>query len=319
MVNFARAASYCIGSLIFLSACSTTLEVNQLRQSLDLSSYKRVEINDVPFYAQEEYQCGPAALAMLLDWSGVSVTPQELVPLVYVPERQGSFQLEMVAATRFYNRIPYTLKPDFQSLIDELEAGHPVLVFQNLGLDWIPRWHYAVVYGIDLANNEIILHSGTVERHVLALDTFERTWQRTDKWAMVLMPPDKLPASAEPLPYIKAISYFETNGKLELARQAYQAAVERWPESLLTLMGMGNVNYRLQQLSQAQQFYQKAIEINSEYAPAHNNLAQVLMEQGELKLAREHARAAVHLGGEHAENYQDTLSQINRRLTEPDN
>ena len=319
MPNFAKAASWCIGSLIFLSACSTTLEINQLRQSLDFSASNRIEINDVPFYAQEEYQCGPAALAMLLNWSGVAVTPQELVPLVYVPKRQGSFQVEMEATTRFFNRIPFLLKPGFQSLIGEIKAGHPVLIFQNLGLDWIPRWHYAVVKGIDLANNEIILHSGTIERHVVNLDTFERTWQRADKWAMVILPPGKLPASAEPLAYVKAISHFETQGKLEVAKEAYETAVERWPSSLLTLMAMGNISYQLHQLSQAQQFYLKAIEINSDYAPAHNNLAQVLMEQGELSLAHEHANTAVRLDGDHADSYRDTLNQVNNRLGNPAN
>ena len=319
MVNSAKAAAWCIGSLVFLSACTTTLEVNQLRQSMDFTSYQRTEVKDVPFFAQQEYQCGPAALAMLLNWSDVSVTPQQLVPLVYVPERQGSFQVEMVAAVRYHNRIPYVLDRSLQALINEIEAGHPVLVFQNLGLDWIPKWHYAVVMGIDLANNEIILHSGTTQSYVMSVETFERTWQRAEKWAMVVMPPAKLPASAEPLAYTKTIAYFESKGKLELARQAYQAAIERWPSSLLILMGMGNVSYQLQQLPQAQLYYRKAIEISGDYAPAHNNLAQVLMEQHDLTAAAAHAEMAVQLGGEHVDAYRDTLNQVNRRLRETTN
>ena len=83
-----------IGLNIF--ACSSTLEIDRLRQSGEVKSYKTVQLS-VPFFAQEEYQCGPAALAMLLNYSAVDVSPEELVPLVYVPDKQGSYPLEIVA------------------------------------------------------------------------------------------------------------------------------------------------------------------------------------------------------------------------------
>ena len=314
MASLGKVAVVCFGNLLLLCACTTTLEIDRLRQSGDLDILPPAEINNVPFYAQQEYQCGPAALAMVLSWSGVSVTPQQLVPLVYVPERKGSFQAEIAAAARNYGRIPYVLKPGFRSLMREINAGHPVLVFQNLGLDWIPNWHYAVVTGINPARNQIVLHSGTIERHVLSLETFERTWQRANKWALVVMRPNEIPASAEPLPYVKAISYFERKGDLELAKIAYQTAVDRWPRSLLSLMAMGNVYYQTGELKGAQRFYEKALEVNHDYAPAHNNLAQVLMEQGDLASAHHHATEAVALGGEHAKSYRETLTLIEKQL-----
>src|SRR2546422_3737218 len=40
--------------------------------------------------------------------------------------------------------VPVTTLSD---LLAEVAAGHPVLVFQNLGLHWIPRWHFAVAVG----------------------------------------------------------------------------------------------------------------------------------------------------------------------------
>ena len=70
MINYWKTASWTIGSLFLLAACSTTLEIDQLRNSPATYSQQRVEIPDVPFFAQEQYQCGPAALAMLLSWTG---------------------------------------------------------------------------------------------------------------------------------------------------------------------------------------------------------------------------------------------------------
>lgn len=313
MTNYRKTASCFIGGLFLLNACSTTLEIDQFRNTTDAQSRQRIEIPNVPFFAQERYQCGPAALAMLLNWSGQLVTPEELKPKVYVPERKGSFQLEMVVATRSYERIPYELTLGWQSLIDEIEAGNPVLVLQNLGMDWFPNWHYAVVKGIDIPNNEIMLHSGTTKDYVVNLETFERTWQRANKWAMVVMRPDNVPASADALSYLKAISAFENKGQLNIALLAYQAAVNQWPNELIAIMGLGNVYYQMGQLENAKTAYQQAIAIDADYAPAHNNLAQVLLDMGHLDDAHSHAQVAVQTGGIHLKNYRETLKLIERR------
>ena len=254
-----------------------------------------------------------------MSWSGVAVVPDQLTPLVYVPERKGSYQVEMIAATRQFERIPYVIKPNVKALMDEIAAGHPVLVFQNLGLQWVPEWHYAVVTGMDLLNNTIQLNSGTLENYVMDLETFERTWQRAHKWAMVVLAPGSLPAGGDDLSYVKAVSYFESSGKLELALQAYQAGLQRWPESMLVLMGVGNVYYQQRNLDESKRFYQKATELDSSYAPAHNNLAQVLLEQGLYKHALQQASMAVKLGGEHAKSYQKTLREIEKQLATVDN
>ena len=42
-----------------------------------------LELRDTPFFPQEEYQCGPAALATVLAASGVAVSPDDLTGKVY--------------------------------------------------------------------------------------------------------------------------------------------------------------------------------------------------------------------------------------------
>ena len=61
-------------------------------------------------------------------------------------------------------------------ILSELRAGHPVLVFQTLGLSWIPRFHYAVAIGYDLSARTLLLHTGRSERRPVSLRLFERTW-----------------------------------------------------------------------------------------------------------------------------------------------
>ena len=84
-----------------LSGCASswpqTAELSAKRPQ-DLPA--RLELADVPFFPQVEYQCGPAALATALASSGVAVTPGDLVSQVYIPARKGSLQIEMMAAAR---------------------------------------------------------------------------------------------------------------------------------------------------------------------------------------------------------------------------
>src|SRR4051812_21920221 len=53
---------------------------------------RTVELTSVPFFPQEDYQCGPAALATALVHTGTKVSPEALVKQVFVPARQGSLQ-----------------------------------------------------------------------------------------------------------------------------------------------------------------------------------------------------------------------------------
>jgi tetratricopeptide (TPR) repeat protein len=273
-----------------------------------------VEITATPFHPQEEYQCGPAALATLLNHSGVEVTPEALTEQVYLPAREGSLQLELLAAARRQGRVPYVLRPQFESLLAEVASGNPVLVFQNLGVSWYPVWHYAVVVGFDLASDDIVMRSGTDPRRVISLSRFEHTWARSNYWAVVITPPGKLPATAEEIPYLQSVTALERLSFWEETEQAYAAAAKRWPKSLPAWLGLGNSRYALNNLTGAEAAFRRAVELHADSAAALNNLAQVLLELNQPCAARRYARRAVELGGAQRAVYEQTLSAIEQRL-----
>jgi hypothetical protein len=134
---------------------------------------------------------------MALGWTGLAVAPAELAPQVYTEERQGSLQLSVVAAARRAGRLAVQIR-GLRELFAELAAGNPVVVLQNLGLDWWQVWHYAVAVGYDLDRNVVILNSGARERREVPLSTFDRTWRRADAWGLVVTPPDRPPALRDP-------------------------------------------------------------------------------------------------------------------------
>lgn len=200
----------------------------------------QVELADVPFYPQSDYQCGPAALATVLVHSGVQTTPAALEPQVYVPGRKGSFQVELLAATRRQGRVAYVLRPELRPLIAEVVAQRPVVVLQNLGLEALPRWHFAVVIGFDVGKDTVLLRSGTEQRQVVGAHEFLRTWTLGGQWAMVPLVPGDLPASNDPDGYVRAVADLEVQRGPTFVTSAYAAAVQRWPDHRLARLGLAN-------------------------------------------------------------------------------
>ena len=239
-----------------------------------------VELRDTPFFAQTDYQCGPAALATLLQDTGSNVTPADLAPEVYLPARQGSLQLELIAATRRHGRLPYVIKPRLSALLEELRAGRPVLVLQNLGLRRLPAWHYAVAIGYLPDSDEIILRSGTTRRKLMAAARFLRTWENAEGWGLLVLRPGDLPSQVDPLAYIRAAADLESVGQTRAASQAYAATTVRWPDNATAWLGLGNTRYHLGDLEYAEHSYRQALRADPGHLAAHNNLAMLLAERG---------------------------------------
>jgi tetratricopeptide (TPR) repeat protein len=176
--------------------------------------------------------------------------------------------------------VPYLLDPDLDAILLMLASQHPVLVLQNLGVRTLPLWHYAVVVGYDIAADEFILRSGTIERKPMSARAFRRTWDYADNWGFVVLEPGEIPEPADALTYIDALANFEELGKPDIALAGYAAAVTRWPASELAWMGLGNTRYATGDLAGATLAYRGAIRANPDYLPPRNNLASLLADGG---------------------------------------
>jgi tetratricopeptide (TPR) repeat protein len=305
------AAGVFISAAVLLAGCAAP-QVSALVAQPPTGLPLAAEIASVPFYPQEDYQCGPAALAAVLQHAGREATPASLVPQVYVPARKGSLQAEMLAAARRHDLVGYELAPRLEALLREIAAGTPVLVLQNLALDWAPQWHYAVAIGYDLDARTVVLRSGVTRRLAMSLDTFERTWARSGHWAMLALPPARLPQTAAELPYLTALAALERVAPAA-ARRGYEAALARWPDSATAEIGLGNASYALRDLAGAAAAYRRATRRHPASADAWNNLAQALIELGSRDEALAAARRAVALGGPRLATYRETLESILRQ------
>jgi tetratricopeptide (TPR) repeat protein len=280
--------------LLLLSACATA---PPLRELLPAGVAASVELPGTPFFAQDAYQCGPAALAAVLAAAGAAVTPAELVPQVYLPARQGSLQPELLGAARRHGRVAFPLAADPSDFLREVAAGHPVLVLQNLGTRRFPAWHYAVLIGYDAGANAAILRSGTTERLTMSWPRFVASSARAGHWAVVVTAPGQLPATARPRAWIEAVAALEGAGQTEAARRGYEAGLARWPEEPLLWFGRGNAAYAAGDVGTAVESFGEAVKRAPANPAARANLAQALLDSGCPQAAAREARAAAQVAG----------------------
>lgn len=283
-----RAARFCAGLLLcallaVLAGCAHLVpQTVALRTGWPEGVPQRVEWTAVPFFPQEDYQCGPAALATVLGYSGVNVSPEQLVQEVYLPSRKGSLQLEMLAAPRRHSRVSLQLAPRYGDLLREVAAGNPVVVLQDVGpmSPMFPQWHYAVVNGFDYSTGSLFLRSGTQARQEMPFTAFEREWMKSGYWAMVVAPPDRIPVTATEDGWMSAVLAMARGGDAEAATKAYAAALKRWPDNLPAAIGLANQLHARGALADAAAVLRTALKQHPQSVIVMNNLAQTLSDQG---------------------------------------
>ncbi len=320
--GFCRESARRIAGVFFLAAalvglpgCALVIpQTEELRTAWPAQLPERVEITDAPFFPQDDFQCGPAALATSLAHFKVPVKPDDLVPKVYLPARQGSLQVEMLAATRGFGLVSYKLAPKFEDMLREVAAGTPVIVLQDYGVWPVPIWHYAVVVGFDRDKGELLLRSGVKERLVIPFAVFEYTWKESDYWAMVTMPPGRVPVSAAEVAYLEAIVAMERVGPPDAARGAYAGFLARWPDNLTASIGLANRHYAAGDLAGTEAALRHAAARHPEAVVVVNNLAQTLSDQGRDEEALALIEPVFARAGAFAAEVRDTRMSILRRL-----
>jgi hypothetical protein len=304
-------------AVLLLAGCGTLIpQTVGLRTDWPDGVPRQVELAQVPFFPQNEYQCGPAALATAMNFSGVSISPEALVREVWLPSRRGSLQLEMLAAPRRHGLVSYRIEPRYGDLLREVAAGNPVVVLQDVGM-MLPEWHYAVVNGFDYESGTILLRSGLQRRQEMPFSYFERTWLAGSYWAMVVTTPDRIAATATEERWLEALLGLARGGNAEAAIKGYRAALARWPESLPAAVGLANQLHARGSLDEAAGVLRTALKRFPQSVILLNNLAQTLSDQGRNREAMALIRQADDPKSPFAGEVRATRQLIEGRLRKP--
>lgn len=241
---------------------------------------KAIELKSTPYFPQTRYQCGPASLATVLNAAGLDTDAATLAGEIYLPDRKGTLQIELIAAVRRHGRVPYVIDNSLHSIISQLDHGLPVLVLLNLGYSVFPAYHYAVVIGYAPDSDSIIMRSGRNYRLLMPRHQFLSAWSKSGKWALVVPAAGTLPAEVNLQRYLSAVIALESVGQWKTAQQSYHSLLVKWPGNTLARFGLANTLRRQGKLTGAVDQYRKVLAQDTGHKPARNNLADTLLHLG---------------------------------------
>jgi len=144
---------------------------------------------DVPHVAQPENGCGPASIAMVLQyWSrhaAVSAPPLALIHReVYSDRLKGALASRMRAFFEEHGFHAFAFEGRQQDLEENLRKGRPIIVALKTGG---ARLHVCVLTGLD--PERVYLNDPAFGKdHPLDRSRFEKQWAAAGRWMLVAAP-----------------------------------------------------------------------------------------------------------------------------------
>ena len=163
---------------LFLQACAVAGH-----HTMPESRHSRM-IHDVPFYAQEAYQCGPAALAGVMNYWKIEVVPDDIAKEVYSRSAKGTLNIDMVIYPRQKGLLAVQYAGNMKDLKKNIDSGYPLVVLVDYGF-WVYQVnHFMVVvgYGAD----GVIVNSGHEKSKFIPEADFIKSWEKTTFWTLLI-------------------------------------------------------------------------------------------------------------------------------------
>ncbi|MEW6054697.1 MAG: C39 family peptidase [Nitrospirota bacterium] len=143
-------------------------------------------IENMPFHPQESYQCGPAALSMVLNYWGIAVSPEEIAKEIFSETARGTLNIDMLLFSQRKGMFAVQYRGSIDDLKKNIRSGYPVVVLVDYGFSLYKKHHYMVVYGY--GENGLIINSGRSEKRYMKQETFLNLWEKAEYWTLLVIP-----------------------------------------------------------------------------------------------------------------------------------
>lgn len=151
---------------------------------LNLAHASEVKIEKIPFYPAEDNQCGPASLAMVLNFFGINVNPSEISREIFSREAKGTSDFDMILYARKSGLKVKQYNGNLEDLEKKISKGYPIIVMVDEGFWFYRKYHYMVVVGYN--EREIIVNSGKYQNLHVDKKTFIKKWEKTNFWTLYI-------------------------------------------------------------------------------------------------------------------------------------
>lgn len=164
--------------LPFFFSCAETRKVTPSKTSQVIES--------IPFYPQEQYQCGPASLAGVLNYWDVDISPEAIAGEIFSTSAKGTLNTDMIFFSERKNLKARHYRGSLEDIRIKIDSGYPLIVLVDYGFWVYQKNHFMVVVGYN--PDGIIANSGKNQRKYIPNKGFLRSWKRTNFWTLSVTP-----------------------------------------------------------------------------------------------------------------------------------
>lgn len=141
-------------------------------------------IDNVPFFSQEDYQCGPSSLAGVLNYLGIAVTPEEITHDIFSEKARGTLTADMVLYPQKKGLSATQYKSDLPDLKRNLSSGNPVIILVDYGIFFYQVNHFMVVVGYN--DEGVFANSGSHKNRFIPENSLLKLWKKTGYWTLLI-------------------------------------------------------------------------------------------------------------------------------------
>jgi tetratricopeptide (TPR) repeat protein len=256
----------------------------------------------------EDDRCGPGSLALVLGAHGDRVSEPELAAALHEVAGRGVLSVDLLLAARQRGFDAALVAGSPERLRGEIEHERPAILMLRL-LDAPGRrrdiYHYVVVDGADPGRRLFRFQYGDGQTRWAPLESVEKSWRASAHALLVVWPREATDAA------LRLAVALEGEGRIDEAAALYRQVLEVRPGSVRAWVDLGNAEAARRRPGEAEQAYRRALEILPDDRDALNNLAWLLLEEGQrLEEAEALATRAVSRASPDRPLTLDTLGRI---------
>ena len=162
----------------FLHSCAAVIN-----DTIPESRQNRI-ISNIPFHAQEDYQCGPASLASVMNYWKKDVTPDDIAREIYSKSAKGTLDIDMLIYPQRKGLIAEQYSGGMKDLKKNIDSGYPLIVLVDYGFWAFQLNHFMVVVGYN--EDGVIVNSGKDKGNFISEADFIKKWEKTKFWTLLI-------------------------------------------------------------------------------------------------------------------------------------
>ncbi len=143
------------------------------------------ELDVKPLY-QTAFGCGPASVAMVLQYHGVDVSKEEATAALYSKTLEGTHIADMRVFASRYIKPSRVVPSSMCKIVESLSRGNPVILFLDLGKGMISNPRYIVAVGYDMKHQILVYHNGYSKFTRAPFEVLKEPWRKTGNLALFI-------------------------------------------------------------------------------------------------------------------------------------